>query len=236
MNTAAGYPRDRRVEDSFAAEALRRPNQLAVAFEGQRLRYRDLHEQSDRLARRLNHLGVGPGDRVALHVRALPRHGRRIARHPQGRRRLRASRSEPPHGPARLHRRGRPAAGGGNGAEPARGAAAGSAAILCLDALSEPPACPGPAGVRRASDVATCCTRRVRPDRPKGVQIPHYALVNFLQRCTRAGDHRRLPHARGHIPVVRHRGAGATAATDGRGASDDRSRPRSPPTGSGSPR
>jgi enterobactin synthetase component F len=179
-DTAAGYPRDRRVEELFAAEALRRPNQLAVAFEGQRLRYRDLHEQSDRLARCLNHLGVGPGDRVALHVRRSPAMVVGLLGI------LKAGGAYVPLDPnlptdrlAFIAADARPRVVVTE--QSLRGVlAAGSAAILCLDALSEPPACPGPAGVRRASDVAYVLYTSGSTGRPKGVQIPHYALVNFL--------------------------------------------------------
>jgi amino acid adenylation domain-containing protein len=50
----------------FAAQADRSPEQIAVRFEGAGLTYRDLDEQSSRLAWRLRRLGVGPDVVVAV--------------------------------------------------------------------------------------------------------------------------------------------------------------------------
>ncbi len=53
------------------------PERVAVLWEGEpgdrrRLTYRELHEEAVRLAAALRGLGVGPGDRVALHLGWLP--------------------------------------------------------------------------------------------------------------------------------------------------------------------
>ncbi|MFE9423599.1 amino acid adenylation domain-containing protein [Kitasatospora sp. NPDC006697] len=54
----------------FEAQAARTPDHTALAFERSELTYRQLNEESNRLARHLLSLGIGAGRRVAL---ALPR-------------------------------------------------------------------------------------------------------------------------------------------------------------------
>ncbi|WP_264000914.1 AMP-binding protein, partial [Mycobacterium pseudoshottsii] len=58
------------VPDLFAAQAARRPDDVAVRCDGRSLTYRELAEASDRLARRLVEHGAAPGTVVAL---LLPR-------------------------------------------------------------------------------------------------------------------------------------------------------------------
>ena len=54
---------------------------------------------------------------------------------------------------------------------------------------------------------------------PKGVMVRHDAVTNFLATMAeRPGPHRQGPCARPDLAVVRHRGAGAVAAADDRGA------------------
>ncbi|MDH6199286.1 amino acid adenylation domain-containing protein/thioester reductase-like protein [Mycobacterium frederiksbergense] len=50
----------------FAAQVARRPEAVAVVFEGRSMSYRELDEASNRLARLLVGLGVGPGQCVGL--------------------------------------------------------------------------------------------------------------------------------------------------------------------------
>src|SRR5918912_2394456 len=59
-----------RLHHFFERQALRRPDAVAVDSpeEGQRLTYAELDARSARLARHLVTLGVGPNDRVALHL------------------------------------------------------------------------------------------------------------------------------------------------------------------------
>lgn len=56
----------RTLGELLADAAERHPLAPAVVFRGQRLRYRDLQERADRLARGLLALGLGPGDHVVL--------------------------------------------------------------------------------------------------------------------------------------------------------------------------
>ncbi len=60
------YPPETRLHQLFDAQALRTPDAVAVSFEGQTLSYRALDEQANRLARRLQSLGVGPDGLVGV--------------------------------------------------------------------------------------------------------------------------------------------------------------------------
>jgi len=58
-DTASAYPREASVPELFEAEAGRRPEAVAVVFEGRSLTYRELDARANRLADRLRALGVG---------------------------------------------------------------------------------------------------------------------------------------------------------------------------------
>lgn len=60
------------VHGLFAAAAARNPDAVAVSGVGRSLTYRELDAQSDRLARHLRALGVGPDDRVGVCVERSP--------------------------------------------------------------------------------------------------------------------------------------------------------------------
>jgi amino acid adenylation domain-containing protein len=66
--TAADYPKDRRVHELFEGQVGLRPHAIAAEFDGARLTYRELNERADRLARQLEVLGAGPGTLVGLSV------------------------------------------------------------------------------------------------------------------------------------------------------------------------
>ncbi len=179
-NTAADYPRDRRVEDLFAAAMKRWPDRLATVFEGQRLTYRELNERSDRLCRCLMHLGVRSGDRVGLHVRRSPAivvgllgilkaGGAYVPLDP----------NFPPDRLVSIVEDARPRV---LVTEQSLRSVLHSdeMAVLCLDDLSESPDCSGPTAGRRAIDIAYVLYTSGSTGRPKGVEIPHRALVNFL--------------------------------------------------------
>jgi amino acid adenylation domain-containing protein len=65
-DTARGYPRHRCLHELFAAQALRRPDVVAVTCDGRHLTYRELYRRSNQLARRLRRLGAGPEVPVAV--------------------------------------------------------------------------------------------------------------------------------------------------------------------------
>ena len=109
--TAADYPHDRCIHQLFEAQAAPNPRRHRPGVRG--------HERSptpssthrptaspitcERLGRR-----AGPTASPSVSQRS-PAHGRRPARHPQGRRRLRAARPRLSRRPPRLHARGLPA-------------------------------------------------------------------------------------------------------------------------------
>ena len=67
-NTVREYPRDCCVHELFQAQAERRAQCAAVAFENERLTYDELNRRSNQLARYLRKLGVGPDVLVGLCV------------------------------------------------------------------------------------------------------------------------------------------------------------------------
>jgi len=67
-DTAAAYPRDRCVHQLVEEQVERTPEAAAIVFEDRPLSYRALNARADRLASRLRRLGVGPDVRVGLCV------------------------------------------------------------------------------------------------------------------------------------------------------------------------
>lgn len=64
--TEADYPRARTIADCFAAQVARTPEARALIAGERTLTYRELDEQSNRLAHRLQALGVGPDTLVGV--------------------------------------------------------------------------------------------------------------------------------------------------------------------------
>ncbi|RKI15449.1 amino acid adenylation domain-containing protein, partial [Corallococcus praedator] len=65
-DTRAEYPSSEGIASLFESQARRTPDAIALSFEGQSLTYAQLDALSNQLARRLQELGVRPGDFVAL--------------------------------------------------------------------------------------------------------------------------------------------------------------------------
>jgi len=65
-DTRADFPRDACVPDLVSAQAARTPDAVAVEFEGKSLTYRELDQQSNRLARKLREYGARRGALVGL--------------------------------------------------------------------------------------------------------------------------------------------------------------------------
>ena len=66
--TETAYPSDRRIHDLFEAQVSKSPDAVAVVFEDTQLTYAELNARSNRLARYLRSIGVGPDTLVALCV------------------------------------------------------------------------------------------------------------------------------------------------------------------------
>jgi amino acid adenylation domain-containing protein len=64
--TEADYPRSSTIAELFAAQAARTPDAVAVIAQGRTLTYRELDESANRLARRLQNLGVKPDTLVGV--------------------------------------------------------------------------------------------------------------------------------------------------------------------------
>jgi len=64
--TEADYPRSSTIAELFAAQAARTPDAVAVIAQGRMLTYRELDESANRLARRLQNLGVKPDTLVGV--------------------------------------------------------------------------------------------------------------------------------------------------------------------------
>ena len=65
-DTAAEYPRDACLHELFEAQAERTPDEVAYAFEGRAVTYRELDRRANRLARRLREHAVEPGTCVGI--------------------------------------------------------------------------------------------------------------------------------------------------------------------------
>ncbi|WNG56955.1 amino acid adenylation domain-containing protein [Archangium gephyra] len=70
--TRTEYPRHASVHALFEEQVVRRPEALAVDYEGQRLTYAELNARANQVARALRRLGVGAGTLVGLCARRSP--------------------------------------------------------------------------------------------------------------------------------------------------------------------
>jgi amino acid adenylation domain-containing protein len=67
-DTVADYPRDSCIHELFETQVERRPEAIAVQFEGKQLTYRELNSRANQLAHYLQGLGVGPEKLVGICV------------------------------------------------------------------------------------------------------------------------------------------------------------------------
>jgi amino acid adenylation domain-containing protein len=67
--TEVDYPRDSTIAELFERQAARTPDSIAVVARDRQLSYRELDESSNRLARYLQSLGVGPDTPVGVAMR-----------------------------------------------------------------------------------------------------------------------------------------------------------------------
>ena len=66
--TAADYPRDRCVHELFEQQVKQTPDAVAVVYEGNQLTYEEINRRSNQLAHYLREMGVGPEVKVGLFV------------------------------------------------------------------------------------------------------------------------------------------------------------------------
>jgi len=67
-DTRVAYPSARMIHELFEVQVERSPESVAVAYREQQLTYRDLNRRANQLARHLKELGVGPEVRVGISV------------------------------------------------------------------------------------------------------------------------------------------------------------------------
>ena len=218
--TEAEQPGDICCHEMIASQARRTPDAVALIFDDQHMTYRELDERSNQLAHYLRSLGVGPDTLVGICIErscdmvvgllailkagaaylpldpALPRERLRFMLQDSGT-------------PLLITQHSLVA-----GLPPFAGK------IVCLDARhdavsQQPEDCPSPSA--RPIDLAYVIYTSGSTGQPKGVQVPHGALVNFLRSMARepravAG---RRPAQRDDV-VIRHLCPGTLpAAGDG---------------------
>ncbi len=71
-DTGSDYPKDRCIDELFAARAARTPQAIALVCGDERLTYRDLDRWSDQIARQLRAMDVGPDTRVGIFLERTP--------------------------------------------------------------------------------------------------------------------------------------------------------------------
>ena len=71
-DTAVAYPRERCVHELFEEQVERSPDAVAVVFEDQELTYRELNQRANQLGQYLRRIGVEPGCLVGLCLKRSP--------------------------------------------------------------------------------------------------------------------------------------------------------------------
>ena len=180
-DTAVAYPRDLTFPHLFARQAAKTPGAIAIVAGAQSLTYRELEQRSDALARRLISLGFGPNARVGVFVNrtadlviaplAILKAGNAYVP------------LDPTYPPGRLtqiiEQSGLVAILAQSEIVPL---SLRSVPIVAVDNMSEPgttaelPTLPS----IRPEDTAYVIFTSGSTGQPKGVQIPHRALTNFL--------------------------------------------------------
>jgi amino acid adenylation domain-containing protein len=177
-DTTAAYPRDLTFPDLFARQAAETPGAIAIVAGAQSLTYRELEQRSDALARQLISLGFGPNARVGVFVNrtadlviaplAILKAGSAYVP------------LDPTYPPGRLtqiiHQSGLVAIVAQSESVPP---ALRSVPIVAIDNPSEPTESPTLPSIR-PEDTAYVIFTSGSTGQPKGVQIPHGALTNFL--------------------------------------------------------
>ncbi len=178
--TGADYPRDRQVHELFEDQARRTPDRVAVVFEQQQLTYRELNEQADRLAQQLAALGVGPDQRVGLCIeRSLEMLIGLLGILKAGGAYVPLDPSYPGDRLAFILEDAAPVVLLTQQSLRDR-FRKHNASVLCIDTLPAGNPHVQPKSARKSGDLAYVLYTSGSTGQPKGVQISHRALVNFL--------------------------------------------------------
>ncbi|MDN9009954.1 non-ribosomal peptide synthetase [Brevibacillus laterosporus] len=65
-DTKCDFPRDKTIHQLFENQVTLHPERIAVWHQGKSISYKELNQKANQLARRLQHIGIAPEDRVAL--------------------------------------------------------------------------------------------------------------------------------------------------------------------------
>ncbi|AXA91301.1 non-ribosomal peptide synthetase [Massilia sp. YMA4] len=176
---------DRTVHQLFERQAAQTPDAIALEFDGQRLRYAELNARANRLAHYLRQLGVGPDDRVAVCVeRGLDLVVAIVAALKAGAAYVPLDPVLPDERLAHMLRDSAPVALLTQSQLRSRLALPEGVTCAELDApapWSDHPAYDLPAGAQTPAHLAYVIYTSGSTGQPKGVCMPHRALVNLLR-------------------------------------------------------
>jgi len=198
--TQADYPRDACLHTLVTAQAARTPANVAVRFEDQALTYAELEERANRLAHHLQSLGVGPGSLVGVYLKRSPAMlVALLATLKAGGAYVPLDPDFPPARIALMLADARPAVLLLDHADQAvdlaevlgRQWGIGATAVVALDRCGHAEeatptrthavaSTPPPTSSVGSEDLAYVIYTSGSTGQPKGVQIPHRAIVNFL--------------------------------------------------------
>jgi amino acid adenylation domain-containing protein len=184
-DTAKEYPRDLCIHQLFEQQALRNAAAVAVAFNNERLTYRELNGHANQLARHLRKLGVGPESLVAILMRnslemviallgVLKAGGAYVPLDPSNpRERLESVLAEADVSVVLTLERFRDLA-------PVENAICLDTEWKCFDGLADE----NLSSTTQPENLAYVIYTSGSTGKPKGAMIPHRGLVNYLSWCT----------------------------------------------------
>jgi amino acid adenylation domain-containing protein len=180
-DSLAPCPEGVRVHELIQQQVMRKPEGVAVSFQGRQLTYRELDLQAERLAARLAAAGVGPDARVAVCLdRTLEMVVALLAVWKAGAAYIPMDPSYPEERLAYVLADAGIALLLADQATPV-GLAERAAAVVRVDRDAEEEGTPAPPAWGDAAQRAYVIYTSGSTGRPKGVEVTHGALVNFLR-------------------------------------------------------